>query len=306
MKEGRGRIERRKKGKSTIRDCDIKFDVPMSEHTTFRIGGKVRQMISPHTTAALIEAVRASHEHSIDPIIIGKGSNLLVRDEYLPITIVNTTAIEDPITVSGNIVTAHSGAPLSKIAAAALDSSLEGFEFAHGIPGSLGGAILMNAGAYGSEMSGVVRRVRVLDKNDDDITLDAPECLFAYRTSLFASGGYTILSADIELKPGIKEEISARMRDLMIRRQTKQPLDMPSAGSTFKRPEGAYAAELIDKCSLRGYSSGGAMVSAKHAGFIVNTGNATCRDVLNVINYVVDTVFKMTGIILEPEVKIIG
>jgi len=288
-----------------LKDCNISYNVSMREHTTFRIGGTVREMLSPLTPNALIDVVRAMHEKSISPLILGRGSNLLFRDGTLPITVISTTAIGEPIHVTDNTLSAHAGTPLSKLAVTALENGLTGLEFAHGIPGTLGGAVIMNAGAYGGEIGGVIKSVNVLNTKDELVSLSAAECEFSYRHSLFSEGGYTIVSAEIELSPLSKDTIAERMRELGERRRSKQPLELPSAGSTFKRPPGGYAAELIDKCGLRGFTVGGAAVSTKHAGFIVNTGSAAFSDVLAVIKHVQKTVFDKTGIMLEPEIKII-
>ena len=205
--------------------------------------------------------------------------------------------------VEGTAVTAWSGAPMAQVANAAADHSLTGLEFAHGIPGSLGGGVTMDAGAYGGEMRQVVRSVRALNQNCEIEELSAGQCEFGYRHTVFSDGSRLVLSAVLELRQGEQAAIRGRMAELMERRREKQPLEWPSAGSTFKRPEGYFAAALIDQCGLKGFRIGGAQVSEKHAGFVINAGGASCRDILALMDAVRDRVFRATGVELEPEVK---
>jgi UDP-N-acetylmuramate dehydrogenase len=206
----------------------------------------------------------------------------------------------------GNKITAEGGVLLSKLAVFAKENGLSGLEFAHGIPGSVGGGVCMNAGAYGGEMADVVSKVTFLTESGDIVEVKGEECGFAYRKSAFSDGGKFVLEAEFSLKEGEKETISSLMEDLIIRRREKQPLEYPSAGSTFKRPAGHYAAALIEQCGLKGLRVGGAQVSEKHAGFIINLGGATCEDVLALMGQVQKRVFSDTGVVLESEVKVIG
>ena len=207
------------------------------------------------------------------------------------------------ITGTWNTLTAGAGATLAQLAVEAANRGLAGLEFAHGIPGSVGGGMVMNAGAYGGELCQVVRQVRAMDRQGRVMELAGEECAFSYRHSRFSEGGWLILSAAVELEEGDPAAIRDRMAELMARRKEKQPLDYPSAGSTFKRPEGHFAAALIDQCGLKGLRVGGAQVSEKHAGFVINTGAATCRDILELMGQVRERVFRETGVELEPEVK---
>ena len=275
----------------------------MSRHTTFRVGGPATLMALPDTEEKLLAAVRISRSEGIEPLFIGMGSNLLVDDDGLDTFVIKTAPQLNAFSVDGVRITALAGTPLVQIANAAADHGLTGLEFAHGIPGSLGGAVTMNAGAYDGEMRQVVKSVRVLDKNNKVYDIPAEECNFRYRHSLFSDSEFLVLSAVIELKLGDENAIRARMAELMAKRKEKQPLEWPSAGSTFKRPEGYFAAALIDQCGLKGLSLGGAQVSEKHAGFVINTGDATCSDILALMNQVRERVLAETGVTLEPEVK---
>ena len=275
---------------------------PMSRHTTFRVGGPAALMALPRTEEELVEAVSIARRMGVTPLFVGNGSNLLVDDGGLEAFVIKTGGV-NTCRVEGTTVTAGCGASLAAVASEAAKHSLTGLEFAHGIPGTLGGAVCMNAGAYGGEMVQVVTSVRALDEEGRVRELSAEDCAFRYRHSVFSGSSWLVLSAAMELAPGDEGEIRGKMSELMEKRREKQPLDYPSAGSTFKRPEGYFAAALIDGCGLKGTSVGGAQVSPKHAGFVVNTGGATCRDVLELMRLVRDRVYEETGVTLEPEVK---
>lgn len=279
---------------------------PMSRHTTFRIGGPARLMALPRSAGEARGAVRAAAELGVSPFFLGNGSNLLVADGGYGGFVLKTSGM-DQVRGDGCRLRAESGIPLARLAAAALDRGLAGLEFAHGIPGTLGGAVVMNAGAYGGEMVQVLTSVTYLDRAGETRALPAAECELSYRHSLF--GGrpdWLILEAELELRPGEAGAIRARMEELAARRREKQPLDLPSAGSTFKRPEGHFAAALIEQCGLKGLAVGGARVSEKHAGFVVNAGGATAGDVRRLMDQVRETVLRQTGVALEPEVKLLG
>lgn len=283
-------------------ELELLRDEPMSRHTTFRVGGPAELMALPRKEYDLVEAVRIAREMEMEPVLVGNGSNLLVDDKGLRAFVVKTGGLSQA-RVDEETVTAGCGAFLSAVAGEAAKHSLTGLEFAHGIPGTLGGAVSMNAGAYGGEMKQVVTRVLALDEDSQFRELTGEECGFAYRRSRFSDSGWVVLSAALRLERGAPEIIRGRMRELMERRKEKQPLEYPSAGSAFKRPEGHFAAVLIDGCGLKGLTIGGAQVSLKHAGFIVNTGMATCRDILDLMDVVRDCVYRETGVQLEPEVK---
>ena len=282
---------------------ELRREEPMSRHTTFRVGGPAALMALPAEEEQLLAAVALAREEGVQPLWVGAGSNLLVDDGGLDSFVVKTAPQMNLCRVEGTTLTAWAGAPLAQVASAAADHGLTGLEFAHGIPGSLGGAVTMDAGAYDGEMRQVVRSVRALNEHGEVENLTAEQCDFGYRHSLFSDGRRLVISAQIELHPGEPEAIRAWMAELMARRKEKQPLEYPSAGSTFKRPEGHFAAALIDGCGLKGLTVGGAQVSEKHAGFVINTGGATCQDILSLMDQIRDRVFRETGVELEPEVK---
>lgn len=284
-------------------ELELRRDEPMSVHTTFRVGGPAALMALPTTEQQLVSTVRLAKEEGIEPVVVGLGSNLLVDDRGLNNLVVKTAPRMNACEVTGTTVTAMAGAPLAQIAATAADCGLTGMEFAHGIPGSLGGAVTMNAGAYGGELCQIVRRVHIMNQNCELETLSGVQCDFAYRHSVFSDGGRLILSADLELRRGDETSIREQMAELMARRKEKQPLEYPSAGSTFKRPPGQFAAALIDRCGLKGLRVGGAQVSEKHAGFIINAGGATCRDILELMEQVRTRVLRETGVELEAEIR---
>jgi len=278
----------------------------MSRHTTFRVGGPVSLMACPRNVDEVAASLRAAADCGIRPFFLGNGSNLLVSDIGADIFVVKTVGGLGEMRRDGDRIIAESGVLLSKLAVCAKENALTGLEFSHGIPGSVGGGICMNAGAYGGELSRVVKKVICLTADGEIVELAGADCGFSYRHSIFSAGHMLILSAEFLLKEGEQENIAAEMEDLASRRREKQPLEYPSAGSTFKRPTGHYAAALIEQCGLKGLRVGGAQVSEKHAGFIVNCGGATCADVLALMEQVKKRVLTETGVELEPEVKTIG
>ncbi len=276
---------------------------PMSKHTTFKIGGPAKLFIEIFSSDAVIEAVRLLKSFEISPVIIGNGSNLLFPDEPFDGVVLKLSCNE--ISLSQNTIRAEAGAFISAVSAFALKNSLSGLEFAQGIPGSVGGALVMNAGAYGSEISDCLVKSTYLS-GDKLITLPGSEHEFSYRNSFYKKNpGLLILSAEFKLTPANQEKISAKMKDFASRRREKQPLDLPNAGSIFKRPEGHFAGALIEQCNLKGFSIGGAEVSPKHAGFIVNRGGATASDVKHLISHIQETVLRETGVSLECEICIL-
>ena len=278
---------------------------PMARHTTFRVGGPAERMFFPSSEEELCAAVRLAREEDVPVQLVGNGSNLLVRDGGLKgLTIVLGESFSE-IRIDGTRLCAQAGALLSRVAAAAQAAGLAGLEFASGIPGTLGGGCAMNAGAYGGQLSDALVSARVL--LDGEVrTLSLSEMEMGYRATRPLREGGVVLSACFALEAGDPAAILARMQDLNARRREKQPLNLPSAGSTFKRPEGHFAGALIEQCGLKGYAIGGAQVSAKHAGFIVNTGGATASDLLALIEHVQRVVLEETGVQLEPEVRILG
>lgn len=286
-----------------IPELELWRDEPMSRHTTFRVGGPAALMACPRNTEEMVGAVKLARELDVPTVVMGNGSNLLVDDRGVNAFVIKTAPQYAKCQMQGDEVTAESGILLSQLATRAAEAGLTGLEFAHGIPGSLGGGVTMNAGAYGGEMVQVITHVGVLLPSGEVEQWEAQRCQFRYRHSAFSDGEHLVLWAKMKLKPGNQEEIRNRMRELAAKRREKQPLEYPSAGSTFKRPEGHFAAALIDQCGLKGLRVGGAMVSPKHAGFVVNAGGATCTDVLQLMDQVRERVFRDTGVELEPEVK---
>ena len=278
----------------------------MRRHTSFRIGGPAELFIAPASEAQAALAISLCRALGLPVYIVGNGSNLLVPDEGLRGAVVALTPSMGGITREGNRLTAQAGATLSQLCRFAQQQGLAGLEFAYGIPGSVGGAVYMNAGAYGGEIKDVAASVRVLEQSGDFTTLPAQEAGFSYRASRFQAEGQLICAADFVLTPDAPEAIDQRMTDILARRVEKQPLEFPSAGSAFKRPANGYASALIEESGLKGFSVGGAQVSVKHAGFVINTGGAACRDVLALFKAVQDTVYQCTGVLLEPEIKYLG
>lgn len=288
------------------RDCphlELRQQEPMSRYTTFQVGGPAALMALPADAAQLEAAARAARDEGVEPLFVGNGSNLLVDDGGIDGFVIRTAPRVSQLSVRGDTLEAGAGISLARLAVEAANRGLTGLEFAHGIPGSLGGAAVMNAGAYGGEMCQVICRVRALDGQGQIQELDTAACEFSYRHSKFSQGGWLVLSAQVRLEPGDPQSIRGRMEELMAKRRAKQPLEYPSAGSTFKRPEGHFAAALIEGCGLKGLAVGGAQVSAKHAGFVINTGGATCRDILELMDQIRERVFRETGVTLEPEVR---
>ncbi|HBB47918.1 MAG TPA: UDP-N-acetylenolpyruvoylglucosamine reductase [Blautia sp.] len=278
----------------------------MSQHTTFKIGGPADYFLMPDKGEDVGRVIKICKEKEIPYFILGNGSNLLVGDGGYRGAVIQIYRNMSSVTVEGNEIRAQAGALLSAVAAAAKNASLTGFEFAGGIPGTIGGAVVMNAGAYGGEMKDVLTEVTVMNAEGDIFTLPTEELELGYRTSIIKTAGYIVLEAKIRLKEGDLEVIRETMKDLTIRRTTKQPLEYPSAGSTFKRPEGYFAGKLIMDSGLAGYQVGGAQVSEKHCGFVINAGGATARDVRTLMDNVRDIVYKKYGVALEPEVKFLG
>lgn len=291
------------------RECpelELRTQEPMARHTTFRVGGPARLMAFPKDKKEIKAAVRAADQMGIVPFFLGNGSNLLVADKGIEAFVIKTGGLDQTREVNRRL-RAECGIPLSRLAVAALGRGLTGLEFAHGIPGSLGGAVVMNAGAYGGEMVQVLTAVTYLDKHGQEHTVPASECSLTYRHSMFTDHPeWLVLEAEMELEQGDAEEIRAKMEDLAQRRKSKQPLEYPSAGSTFKRPEGYFAAALIEQCGLKGLTVGGAQVSEKHAGFVINRGGATCADILKLTEQIKETVLRETGVTLELEVRTLG
>lgn len=285
---------------------ELREHEPMSRHTTFRIGGPARLMALPASRKEAVAAVKAAKELSLAPFFLGNGSDLLVSDQGFDGFIIKTTGLDQTREVNRRLQ-AESGIPLARLAMAAWGRGLTGLEFAHGIPGTLGGGVTMNAGAYGGELVQVLTSVTFLNEEAEVITLPVEECALTYRHSLFTDHPeWLILGAEFELAQGAPALIKMKMDELAQKRRSKQPLDLPSAGSTFKRPEGHFAAALIEQCGLKGMGVGGAQVSEKHAGFVVNRGGATADDVRRLMELIQDTVHRETGVTLEPEVKFLG
>ncbi len=283
----------------------IMLDEPMKKHTTFRIGGNADMFVCPDVCQAA-EVLKLAKEYDVPVTIVGNGSNLLVGDKGIRGLVLAFSRPADSIEVEENHITVGAGTLLSKVAAEALRCDLTGLEFAAGIPGTIGGAVVMNAGAYGGEMKDVVTSVTVLDSNGKVQVLSNRELDFGYRHSCIAENGYVVLQVELELEKGNHEQIRGTMEDFKQRRIDKQPLEYPSAGSTFKRPEGYFAGKLIEDAGLRGYTVGGAQVSTKHCGFVINQNNATAQDVLTLIEDVKKKVKEEFGVELEPEVKMVG
>lgn len=285
---------------------NIRLQEPMAGHTTFRIGGPADCFLQLEDEEQLRKVRRYLDLAGVPFFVLGNGSNLLVDDAGYRGVILQIGAKMSDIFVQGCHIIAKAGATLRQVAAAALEHGLRGFEFASGIPGTVGGGVVMNAGAYGGEMSQVVTQVRVVSSEGEVMELDNSTMEFGYRTSVIRNGSFTVTEVTFCLEPGDKEEIRARMEDLAARRREKQPLEYPSAGSTFKRPEGHFAGQLIMEAGFAGYQIGGARVSEKHCGFIVNAGNATARDVRALIGEVQARVKERFRVELEPEVVFLG
>ena len=291
---------------NVIAKDSILIDEPMSRHTTFRVGGPADFFVTPKAKEEVRDVIRICKEAGMPYYIIGNGSNLLVSDAGYRGVIVQIYKEMNEVKVEGDLVKAQAGALLSGIAAKALGAELSGFEFASGIPGTIGGACMMNAGAYGGEMKDVLESVTVLTGKGKIIELGRNELELGYRTSVIAKKGYIVLGAALKLERGDGEKIKTYMDELKEKRVTKQPLEYPSAGSTFKRPEGYFAGKLIEDAGLRGFQVGGAQVSEKHCGFVINRDHATAADIMELMRQVQIRVKENSGVDLEPEVKRLG
>lgn len=292
--------------KNIINIENIKFDEPMKNHTSFKVGGNCDVLITPSSVDEIVNIIKHLKDKNIKYTIIGNGSNLLVKDGGIRGVVIKIASNLSKIEINSEEVYVESGAMLSTISKAFTREGLEGFEFAAGIPGTVGGAISMNAGSYGGEMKDIVTSVEVLDTDGNIINLSNEDMKFSYRRSLLTDEDYIVLSVKMKLKRGCSEQIRNNIKEMTKKRVTNQPLNMPSAGSTFKRPEGYIAAKLIDDAGLKGLTLRGAQVSDKHAGFIVNIGNASAKDILDLMYIVKNIVKSKFNVELEEEVKILG
>ena len=285
--------------------CEYCIDEPMSRHTTFKIGGNARLLVYPEGEEQISRIVKCARDNGIRLVTIGNGSNLLVADEGIDACVmVLDERMGDIRLIDEETVYAPAGVMLIRLCRFALEHGLSGLEFAYGIPGTCGGGAFMNAGAYGGEMKDVLYRCDHVDANGEKGYLEGDDLKLSYRHSAYYDNGCVITGLYLKLKKGNKDEIKAKMEDLLSRRRTKQPLEFPSAGSTFKRPEGYFAGALIEECGLKGKSVGDAQVSEKHAGFVINRGNATCNDVLELCRFCSDTVYREKGVKLEMEIRV--
>lgn len=284
----------------------ISFQEPMNRHTTFRVGGEAECFITIQREEELVKLIPYLNQIEQDYFILGNGSNLLVGDKGYRGIVLKLDGPMEEICTDGTRITAKAGALLSKVAVTAKENGLTGLEFAAGIPGSIGGGVVMNAGAYDGEMEQVVEAVRVIDRDGQIATLDHDTMEFGYRTSIIKNRPFIVLEVVLQLAEGVPEQIGAKMEELSELRRSKQPLEYASAGSTFKRPEGYYAGKLIMDAGMRGYRIGGAQVSDKHCGFIINTGKATAADIREVIEEVQERVKERFHVALEPEVVYLG
>ena len=292
----------------------------MKTHTTLRIGGNADYFVMPRSNEGLRDVIKCAKKYGIEYYILGNGSNLLVADAGYRGMMIYTGRYFDKISYDGAdkagaacntdadecVVYAQSGVRLSRLGNSLMERAYTGFEFAAGIPGTVGGAVVMNAGAYGGEIKDIIEECEYLTPQGEIKVMKKDDMLFGYRKSVFSENSCAVLSATFALKNGSAQEIKSKMDDFMSRRKSKQPLEYPSAGSVFKRPEGYFAGALIEECSLKGFSIGGAQVSEKHAGFIINKGAASAKDVMELIEYIKDKVLKEKGVKLEPEIKLIG
>ena len=286
-------------------EIELRFNEPMSQHTSFRIGGPAEVMAFPKNKEELAKILKASALLDRKPAILGAGTNVLAPDAGLPgLVICLKDCLDGMEQVDETRIRVMAGVTMSRAAVFAANLGLAGLEFAHGIPGSVGGGVYMNAGAYGGEICQVCQEVEIMDREGNVRVLSNDEMRFSYRHSVLEDTGDIVIRADFCLTKDNSEEIKKRMKELIGKRSASQPLDLPSAGSAFKRPVGGYAAALIDQAGLKGFQVGGAAISAKHAGFAVNVGNATAEDVKSLLRQVSDKVFDQTGIRLEPEVRI--
>lgn len=285
--------------------CEYKWNEPMSRHTSFRIGGNAEVMVFPKTVEGLSLVLRSAKEWGITPRILGAGTNVLAPDEGLSGMVICLKDSLDGMELLGNdMIRVMAGVTMTRAAIFAANHGLSGLEFAHGIPGTVGGGVYMNAGAYGGEIKDVCVSVEVMDLQGNLRTLCGEDMAFSYRHSVLEESGEIVIRATFQLTPAEPQSVRERMKELQAKRSASQPLDLPSAGSAFKRPVGGYAAALIDQAGLKGYQVGGAAISTKHAGFAVNLGGATAQDVKTLLQNVSDMVFYQSGIRLEPEVRI--
>ena len=292
--------------KVSLPQLELREQEPMSAHCSFKIGGPAAALAIPSSPEQTAELCQRLREAGISPLIIGNGTNLLITDEPLQRFVIKLgDKLSSAVQTGERELTADCGISLARLASQSARLGLSGLEFAHGIPGTLGGAASMNAGAYGGEMKQVLRSVTYLDENLKISEKSGDELELSYRHSVFSDTEAVILGCELSLAKGDENEILAKMRELSEKRRSSQPLDKPSAGSTFKRPQNGYAAALIEEAGLKGYALGGAQVSEKHAGFVINRGDASFQDVIRLMEYIKETVYKRTGILLEPEVKII-
>ena len=289
-----------------VPDEKIKYDESLKNHTSFNIGGPADVLISVQNEVELIDVLQTAKDENIDCFLLGNGSNVLASDEGFRGVVIKLEGDFLSVKVDDNVIKAGAGITITKLSNIAMTNALTGLEFASGIPGTLGGALFMNAGAYGGEMSRIVTSVRVLGEDNEIIELTNEEMSFGYRRSIIKEKGYIALSSEMKLEKGDSEKIRETMLELAKKRKEKQPLEFPSAGSTFKRPEGYFAGKLIEDSGLGGYTIGGAQVSEKHKGFVINKENATAKDVKDLIDYVSKTVKEKTGVSLEPEVLFLG
>ena len=278
---------------------------PLAHHTSFRIGGPARLVAIPPAAEQLQRVLKVCARCEVSPIVLGNGSNVLAPDEGVDGMVILTSGLTGMARIGETTLVCDSGVTLARLAHFAMENGLAGLEFAHGIPGTLGGGVFMNAGAYGGELKDVVTESWYLTLDGAEGVLRGEEHCFGYRRSAYSGGDKVITSARLELRKGAREDIQARMTELAAKRREKQPLEYPSAGSTFKRPEGQYAAALIEQCGLKGAAVGGAQVSEKHAGFVINRGGATCADVLSLTEQIKETVLRQTGVALELEVRVL-
>ncbi|HOM01652.1 MAG TPA: UDP-N-acetylmuramate dehydrogenase [Acetivibrio sp.] len=285
---------------------NVKLDEPMKNHTSFKVGGPADIFVTPISFLQLSQIIKFCKSENVPVFVMGNGTNLIVRDKGIRGVVIKIYDNLNEFTVKDDIITACAGVLLSEISKVAYENGLSGLEFASGIPGTLGGAVAMNAGAYGGEMKDVVVETEFMDSDGEIKVIRNDEHQFGYRTSFILKNSGIVIKSSMKLKKGNKEEIKALMDDLTQRRQDKQPLEMPSAGSVFKRPEGYFAGKLIEDCGLRGYRIGGAEVSGKHCGFIVNIGNAKAKDILDLIEHIQNTVKMKFGVEMQTEVRIVG
>lgn len=284
--------------------CVVKKNYGLAAETTMRIGGKCDIYAEPNSEECLIELLKYCRENAVPFFILGRGSNLLIKS--FSGTVIATGALPDKCVVNKNSITAGAGVSLAQMCLRALENSLSGMEPLYGIPGSVGGALYMNAGAFGGEMKDIVKSARCVNERGEVVTVSAEEMALSYRKSVFSDNGWCILSVTVELENGDKTAIKARMDELMQRRRDKQPLEFPSCGSTFKRPQNGFAAALIEECGLKGFSIGGAQVSEKHSGFVINKDSATFEDVMALVEHIKKVVREQKGVELECEMLVVN